>query len=307
MAGTVVCTVCKEVNQREAVFDGKCLSCQGKGSASDGAFRTRLSRALQSLKDGEDPTIVQNFHSLSRAEKDNFKQLHHAKLGDHLKMAIRQQVNIRRRSEMQQRAIASGHMKDEADLREKYGHKPDQLAAIFANADSFTCPIRGCKMWADPDFITEWNFQQSEEKDETLTLATDDSERAAKRQKTEQTEKLPPTQGGAKELKSADLEKLKELFQPIMEALTKYEESVKKATSEEFGEYIPKKCKLKMLQKKAEIFDSVGNVSCVIDSGKSNDTIKNLKQQLSNIKKNTKDEHDDVKKRLSNAEADMKA
>ena len=186
---------------------------------------------------------------------------------------------------MQQRAIASGHMKDEADLREKYGHKPDQLAAIFANADSFTCPIRGCKMWADPDFVTEWNFQQSEEKDETLTLATDDSERAAKRQKTEQTEKLPPTQGGAKELKSADLEKLKELFQPIMEALTKYEESVKKATSEEFGEYIPKKCKLKMLQKKAEIFDSVGNVSCVIDSGKSNDTIKILKQQLSNIKK----------------------
>ena len=59
--------------------------------------------------------------------------------------------------------------------------------------------------------------------------------------------------------------------------------------------------------KKAEIFDSVGNVSCVIDSGKSNDTIKNLKQQLSNIKKSTKDEHDEVKKRLSNAEADMKA
>ena len=208
---------------------------------------------------------------------------------------------------MRQRAIASGHMMDEADLSAKYGHKPDQLAAIFANADSFTCPIRGCKMWADPDFITEWAYQQSEEKDETLTLATDDSERAAKRQKTEQTEKLPPTQGEAKELKSADLEKLKELFQPIMEALTKYEESVKKATSEEFGEYIPKKCKLKMLQKKAEIDDSVANVSCVIDSGKSNDTIKNLKQQLSNIKKSTKDEHDEVKKRISNAEADMKA
>ena len=162
-------------------------------------------------------------------------------------------------------------------------------------------------MWADPDFHTEWNFKQFEEKDETLTLATDDAERAAKRQTTEQTEKAPPTEGEAKELKSADLEKLKELFQPIMEALTKYEESVAKATSEEFGEYIPKKCKLKMLQKKAEIDDSVANVSCVIDSGKSNDTIKNLKRQLSNIKKSTKDEHDKVKKRLSNAEADMKA
>ena len=91
---------------------------------------------------------------------------------------------------MQQRAISSGHMKDEADLIEKYGHKPDQLAAIFANADSFTCPIRGCKMWADPDFITEWAYQQSEEKDETLTLATDDAERAAKNKRLNRPKRL---------------------------------------------------------------------------------------------------------------------
>ena len=113
-------------------------------------------------------------------------------------MAIQQKVKTTRRNEIQQGAISKGHMKDEADLKEKYGHKPDQLAAIFANADSFTCPIRACKMWADPDIHTEWNFTQFEESDETQTLATDDVERAAKKQKTEQTEKAPPTQDEAK-------------------------------------------------------------------------------------------------------------
>ena len=198
MTDTVACTVCKEVIQRREVLRGRCLSCQGTASCSDGTFRVRLTRALKSLKDGSDPSIVDNFHSLSPAEKTNFKRLHHDKLGNHLIMAIQQKVKTTRRNEIQQGAISKGHMKDEADLKEKYGHKPDQLAAIFANADSFTCPIRACKMWADPDIHTEWNFTQFEESDETQTLATDDVERAAKKQKTEQTEKAPPTQDEAK-------------------------------------------------------------------------------------------------------------
>ena len=251
MTDTVVCTVCKEVVQRREVARGKCLSCQGTASCSDGTFRVRLTRALKSLKDGNDPSIVDNFSSLSSAEKTNFKRLHHDKLGNHLIMAIQQKVKTTRRTEIQQGAISRGHMKDEADLTAKYGHKPDQLAAIFANADSFTCPIRACKMWADPDFHTEWNFTQFEESDETQTLATDDVERAAKKQKTEQTEKAPPTEDELKELKSADLEKLKELLAPIMEELNKYEESVAKATQEEFEEYIPKKYVLKMHQTKS--------------------------------------------------------
>ncbi len=93
----------------------------------------------------------------------------------------------------------------------------------------------------------------------------------------------------------------------ITEELNKYEESVAKADHEAFAEYIPKKCILKMHQKKAEIFDQADEVSCTLDSGKSKDTFKHLKQQLMAIKKSTKDEHDEVKRRLSNAEADMKA
>ena len=53
-------------------------------------------------------------------------------------MAIQNRVKITRRDELIQRAIAKGHMKDEVDLTAKYRLKPEQLAAIFKNAYSFT-------------------------------------------------------------------------------------------------------------------------------------------------------------------------
>ena len=62
--------------------------------------------------------------------------------------------------------MAKGHMKDEIDLKEKYGKKPEQLAAIMENAMSFTCPIRRVQLWADPDFCTEWNFIQEDNTDQ---------------------------------------------------------------------------------------------------------------------------------------------
>ena len=76
------------------------------------------------------------------------------------------QVAISRKTQTIQKAIAKGHMKDEADLTEKYGKKPDQLAAIMQNAMSSTCPIRRVQLWADPDFCTEWNFIQEDNTDQ---------------------------------------------------------------------------------------------------------------------------------------------
>ena len=129
---------------REELERGKCTYC------NDGAFRTRLSRALKDIKDGNDASIVIDFNNLSDEAKAKFKLEHHNKLGPQLKMAIQQQVVLTRRTRILQSAMQNGHMKDEADLREKYSKKPEQLAAIFKNAYSFTCPIRGCKRWADP-------------------------------------------------------------------------------------------------------------------------------------------------------------
>ena len=126
--------------------EGKCSKCKG-----DGAFRTRLYRALSAMKEGDDQSIAVSFTNLSDTEKAKFKQEHHDKLGPQLKMAIRSQVTMSRKTKTTQKAMAKGHMKDEIDLKEKYGKKPDQLAAIMENAMSFTCPIRRVQLWADPD------------------------------------------------------------------------------------------------------------------------------------------------------------
>ena len=64
--------------------------------------------------------------------------------------------------------MAKGHMKDEIDLKEKYGKNPDLLAAILKNADSITCPIRRVQLWADPEFCTEWNFIPEDNTDQMV-------------------------------------------------------------------------------------------------------------------------------------------
>ena len=113
------------------IEEGKCSVCQG-----DGAFRTRLSRALAAMKEGADHSIAVDFTNLSEEDRANFRKEHHDKLGADLKMAIRQQVIITRKTQSMQTAIAKGHMKDEVDLTEKYGNKPEQLVAIKQNAYS---------------------------------------------------------------------------------------------------------------------------------------------------------------------------
>ena len=74
-------------------------------------------------------------------------------------------------------------MKDESDLKEKYSNKPAQLAAIFKNGITFDCPIRECKLWADPDFVTEWQFTQSEETEEVVSFEANSTERRRKSKK----------------------------------------------------------------------------------------------------------------------------
>ena len=154
----------------EAVLqEGICSKCNG------GAFRTRLSRALAQMRDGKEASVAMDFDKLSKEDKATFIREHHDKFGAHLKMAIRQQVTVTKGARSNQLAMQQGHMKDEADLIEKFLKKPEQLAEIFKNAYSFTCPIRNCKLWADPDFVTEWNFTMTEHTEQILNLETNDS------------------------------------------------------------------------------------------------------------------------------------
>ena len=73
---------------REELERGKCTYC------NDGAFRTRLSRALKEIKDGNDASIAIDFSKLSDEAKVKFKQDNHNKLGANLRMAIHQEIAL---------------------------------------------------------------------------------------------------------------------------------------------------------------------------------------------------------------------
>ena len=92
-----ICSSCGEVPE-----EGKCLSWRCGG----GAFRTRLSRALKSFKDGKEASIANDFNNLSDDDNAAFKKEHHNKMGAHLKMAVQHRVKITRRDEVIQRALA---------------------------------------------------------------------------------------------------------------------------------------------------------------------------------------------------------
>ena len=193
-------------------------------------------------------------------------------------------------------------MKDEIDLKEKYGKKPDQLAAIMENAMSFTCPIRRVQLWADPDFCTEWNFSVEDITDQVLDLDTNETARPTKKQKTE---KALPVPGDERALKGSDLTKLKEVLDKIAEDVKKYRASVEEANSETFTEFIPVRVTAKMTDKRNEIDGKIRQIDETIQSGRSMYTATELKTMLGDVKQTTKKEHDDVKSRLATAKSDM--
>ena len=281
----------------DGIKEGKCSFCQG-----DGAFRTRLSRALASMKEGRDHSIAVDFTSLSEEDKANFKKEHHDKMGARLKMAIRQQVIITRNTQSMQTAIAKGYMKDEVDLTEKYGNKPEQLAAIKQSAYTSICPIRGVHLWADPEFYTELNFNKIDNTEQLLNLDTNDSDKAAKRQKTE---KAPQIEGDTKHMKRTDLAMLKERVGKIANDVNEYRASVEEATNYFFTGFIPAKVTKEMNEKRSEVIGKLTQIEEMIESGRSMYTGTELRKMLSDIKKTTKNQHRYVKCRVATVKSDM--
>ena len=51
-----------------------------------------------------------------------------------------------------QKFLAGDNYLDEIDLDLKYEKKPEQLANIKKNAQSFFCEVRCCQLWADPEY-----------------------------------------------------------------------------------------------------------------------------------------------------------
>ena len=254
------------------------------------------------MKKGEDHSVVVEFYNLRPADRAKFNQDNHDKLGPQLKMAIKQLVTM---SGHTQTLMAKGHMIDEFDLRVKYEDKPDQLAAIMQNAYSFECPIRRCLLYADPEFCTVWSFR-ADITDQSLNLETDDTAigRATKRIKAE---KAPPVPGDEKALTFTDLSKLKALFDICGADVNMCVASIDLASHFVYTEYIAAKVISKMNEKKTELVEKKSEMRQILDSGKSRYSPKDLRKMICELRKQAKDEHDDVESRLATARSDIAA
>ena len=167
----------------------------------------------------------------------------------------------------------------------------------------FDCPVRECKLWADPDFVTEWQMTQSDETEEVVSFETNSTESAAKKQKTE---KAPPTEGEEKTLKGPDLAKIKQLYDTVSDLVKKYEEAVSEATGPEIKDYLPAKYLLKITEKKSDLLSRTADIELTCQSGKSKFKPSALKKMCNDIKKETKEEITDVNGRIETAKVDMR-
>ena len=50
---------------------------------------------------------------------------------------------------------------DEEDMRKKYESKPNQLASILENGKTRVCPVRGVKLWQDPQYALKQLEEES--------------------------------------------------------------------------------------------------------------------------------------------------
>ena len=88
---------------------------------------------------------------LDKEEKAEFKKNHQHLNGSALKVAIRRQVNLTIHSDdLVGRALAPSHIMDDAELKEKYAAKPDQLNTNLKNA------ISGAEEWLKERETIQW-------------------------------------------------------------------------------------------------------------------------------------------------------
>ena len=108
-----------------------------------------------------------------------------------------------------------------------------------------------------------------------------------------------------KAVKSTDLTKLKELFTKIGDDVDKFEASVDEANDLLFTDYIPAKVIAKMNDKRTELLKQRTELKQILDSGKSHYSCNNIRKMIGDLKKQAKEEHNDVDSRLKTAKSDM--
>ena len=103
--------------------------------------------------------------------------------GQHLKGFMKQFIEKEVQTTTQHHLSGNGKWVDEHDLRKKYEEKPEQLAAVKANARAMHCALRNCMLYEDLDYNSGFLQQDTHTDKRKWEYYTEDTVRAKKQQK----------------------------------------------------------------------------------------------------------------------------
>jgi len=125
------------------------------------ALRSRIHRMK-----GVRGDLVEGYAEMDGEDKKEFHTASEKLFGQALKHQLTTSIEMFRRKTVLTKFSSEGDFLDEEDLDKKYANKPDQKAAIMANAQTFIHPVREVRVWQDVNFTGT----HTEEQEQTGTL-----------------------------------------------------------------------------------------------------------------------------------------
>jgi hypothetical protein len=226
-------------------FQFECCSCKGGCNEDDStavredcrrckrcnALRSRINRLL-----ANNENLKASWDKCGEEQKKNFisnpdnQQLF---AGD-LKMQLEVTASESHKTSSSTKFKGVDKYKDEIDIIAKYEHKPGQAASIIKNADSFVCPNRGVRLYADIEYEGAREEGEEHVQEKKRQLSQDQTIKPPKKPKT--TPKTEVSADGATETTSgapaAARPTAKKSAKPWSDTNTKKTDKIKKDLQE---------------------------------------------------------------------------
>ena len=291
---------CPKCKVESEVIGSMCKRCN--------TFKVRLHRALKDAAE-TDPELENEFLEVTPEQKDVLYEQHHDLHGKDLLMKIWQSTEDVRATKITKQMKSNGVFKDKQDLDELYKSKPEQLKNIYKNAVEVLCPIKQCKMWADPEMSVSTIYEESAARERKLFFETNPKARkkakaagAPKKKPAQEGDANLPEEGGEIKLSVAEVEKLKKAHELLKKEVEGFSGDVATATG--LKEFTPNTVLLGLAAFELEVQETLAMLEASFTTMTAASKAKDMMSKMNEQKKETKEKRKALRLRIKTAEQD---
>jgi len=257
--------------------------------------KARIQRLIKSEAWGED------FKSVSGESRAQLMLAAHDAFGGDLAKLIKVQMEQSHASSRVETFCKGGGFLDADDLDEKYKKKPQQLANIKANANTFKCPIRMCMMYQDPEYVLT---DVAKDEKRSTTKRTVEAEFEMKKDKRAKTVKVDATDTEpiVAHLKGGQIAKLKEAHDKVCKTKDVFAECRARVTAD-VAPHCPKFIIDKAAVLACEFASVLASIDVAVESA--NGDFKLIMREAGSVMKASKTLKDSLSNILDEAEAHL--